>query len=229
MDSLTIETVLVARTYLYRLFQALFGADPTREVLDLFFSDTTEQALDCFGGADAEEYDEAVSGLREHAAAYGADPEGFLAAAERDYMHQFVGPHDLKAPPWGCVYLTNERILFQESTLKVREAYRSENMLPTQYPHVSDDHIAIELDFMAKLSVKCHGAFTAQDEDGYRRLIETQRSFLQEHMVTWTAKYAAKLTEAAPDSLYARLGEVCDSYLRIDAEVLGELEEVGCR
>ncbi len=133
----------------------------------------------------------------------------------------------MKAPPWECVYLTNERVLFQESTLKVREAYRSENMLPTQYPHVSDDHIAIELDFLAKLSEKTQAALSANDTAEYGRLLESQRAFLNEHLLVWVDKYATDLSEASSDSLYARIAMLCAAFLPIDVEVIGELLDRG--
>ena len=159
MDDIIVKTALVARTYLYRVFQAVFGDDPTEEVLAALFSDTTDQAVECFEAVDSIDFAKALALFAACRKGYAEDPAGYLEEAKQDYMHVLVGPEDLKAPPWECVYLTNERVLFQEATLKVREAYRSENMLPSQYPRVSDDHLAIELDFMVKLSEKTQKAF----------------------------------------------------------------------
>lgn len=225
MDDITIKTALVARTYLYRIFQMTLGDDPTEELLSTMFSDTTKEALDCFGGAESDVYARACADLGRCGAAYEQDRASYLEKAKRDYMHVLVGPHELKAPPWECVYLTNERVLFQEATLKVREAYRGENMLPSQYPHVSDDHIAIELDFMVKLSEKVQAAFEAGDTAEYRRLLEVQRAFLTEHPLAWIDRYAADLGEDAPGSLYSCIGMLCAAFLPIDVEVIGELLE----
>lgn len=227
MDDIIVKTALIARTYLYRMFQMVFGDEPTEELLAALFSDTTGEALDCFKGGDSPAFGEALALFAKSGEAYKGDPAGYLEAAERDYMHVLVGPQDLKAPPWECVYLTNERVLFQEATLKVREAYRSENMLPSQYPRVSDDHIAIELDFMAKLSEKAQGAFDGGDTREYRRLLEAQRSFVRDHPMRWVASYAADVSDAAPGSLYECAGALCAAFLPADAEVLGELLDEG--
>lgn len=227
MDDITIQTVLVARNYLYRALQAVLGEDPTEGMLSVLFSETTDMALECFAGAESGAYAAARAGLQRCREACEGDRGAYLEAAKRDYMHVLVGPHELKAPPWECVYLTNERVLFQEATLKVREAYRSENMLPTQYPHVSDDHIAIELDFMVKLSAKCQAAFEAGEAGEYRRLLETQRGFLKEHLLVWVERYADDLAEDAPGSLYACVGKLCAAFLPLDFELAGELLALG--
>ena len=50
-------------------------------------------------------------------------------------MHVLVGPHELKARAVGVrVPHERARVLFQEATLKVREAYRSENMTSHAVP-----------------------------------------------------------------------------------------------
>lgn len=224
MNTLTIRTALIARTYLYRITQMLLGEEPTRELLDVLFSDTTKEALSCFERAEHEPLAQVMATFSGCKSTYESDRTSFLKVAQRDYMHALVGPEDLKAPPWECVYLTGERILFQEATLKVREAYRSENMLPTQYPHVSDDHIAIELDFMGKLSVKCQEAFEVQDATEFRRLLGVQSAFLREHLLKWVTKYTNDLGATVPNSLYAYVGTLCAAFLHSDAELLEELE-----
>ena len=225
MEDIMVQTALAARVYLYRMFQAVFGDDPTEELLAIVFSDTTNEATTCFDGADADEYRAAVSSLAKCRGAFEANRAEYLEAAKRDYTHLLVGPEDLKAPPWECVHLTNERVLFQEATLKVREAYRSENMLPSGYPHVSDDHIAIELDFIAKLSEKARQAFDVGDVEEYRRLLEAQRTFVNEHPAKWAKKYAEALEDAAFGSLYSCMGALCAAFLPLDVEVIGELLE----
>ena len=122
MDDIIVKTALVARTYLYRVFQAVFGDDPTEEVLAALFSDTTDQAVECFEAVDSIDFAKALALFAACRKGYAEDPAGYLEEAKQDYMHVLVGPEDLKAPPWECVYLTNERVLFQEATLKVREA-----------------------------------------------------------------------------------------------------------
>ncbi|WP_139651235.1 TorD/DmsD family molecular chaperone [Raoultibacter phocaeensis] len=223
MEATVWDVVFVARMYLYRAFQTVFGDEPTEALLETLFSDVTDDALDCFRGAESGALESAICDLGELKNRFERDKAGFLERAKRDFAHVLVGPHELKAPPWECVYLTKERVLFQEATLKVREAYRSENMLPSQYPRVSDDHIAIELDFMAKLSEKSCTALEAKDREECQRLLAVQRSFVREHLLAWVSAYAADVAEDAPGSLYACAGSLMAAFLPVDDQVLGEL------
>lgn len=225
MDSEEIQTVLLARTYFYQVCQVVFGDDPSEELLDAFFSEATEDAFSLFTSVEPEKCAAALAAYEECKAACAADRAAFLEKAQRDYMHQLIGPNELKAPPWECVYISKERMLFQESTLRVRQYYRSEGFLPTQYPHVSDDHIAIELDFMAKLGKKSEEALTAGEDAEYKRLLGSQRTFLTTHLLKWVADYAADLAKEAPGSLYACAAAMCAAVLPIDADLLGELGE----
>lgn len=225
-NDMVVETTLVARTYAYRMFQMFFGDEPSNEMFAAVFSESAIEALEFFAQFDSDAYRVALGKFKECATAYKADGDAYLEQAKLDYMHLLIGPGELACAPWECVYVTNERVLFQESTLKVREAYRKENMLPTQYPHVSDDHIAIELDFLAKLSAKAQSAFDEGSAAEYARLLESQRAFLADHVLVWVGRYAADLAHAAADSLYARTAALCASFASIDAEVIGELLEV---
>ncbi|MCB8816455.1 molecular chaperone TorD family protein [Desulfosporosinus shakirovi] len=71
-----------------------------------------------------------------------------------EYTRLFIGPTKLPVPPWESVYVSKERLLFQESSLKVRQrqCYLNYNFLPAKYRSEADDHIALELDFMYNLS-----------------------------------------------------------------------------
>lgn len=225
MNTTTIETALLARTYLYQITQMLFGDEPTEQLIDTLFSEATDEALDLFASSEASAFQEALDAFRSCKTAHESNHAAFAQKATRDYMRLLVGPENLKAPPWECVYRTNERVLFQESTLEVRQTYRSERMLPTNYPHVSDDHIAIELDFMNKLSIACHASLRSDDLQEYRRLLGAQRTFLEDHLAWWAPKYADDLDEAAPASLYACAGKLVAALCAVDQDLLVELEQ----
>lgn len=225
MDELTIKTALVARTYIYRLAQMLFGSEPSIELLNQLFSEVTDEALSLYEAGDTSgALRQAHEGIQKLGRTYTNNPTRFLETAQRDYAHLLVGPEDLKAPPWECVYRTKERVLFQEVTLKVREAYRAQNMLPSRYPHVSDDHVAIELDFMGKLAAKAQDAFDAGDCAECLRLLGAQRAFLVDHLMAWTPAYATDVADAAPNSLYACAGALCAAVLPLDRDLIEELE-----
>jgi TorA maturation chaperone TorD len=97
--------------------------------------------------------DEEENGIRVYQAlladlkrAVALEAEAVLARLKSEYTALMIGPAKLPAPPWESAYLTRERIIFQESTLKVRRAYQKYQFLPANYPYEADDHLALELD-----------------------------------------------------------------------------------
>jgi TorA maturation chaperone TorD len=124
------------------------------------------------------------------------------------------------------VYVTKKRILFQESTLEVREAYRKEGFLPGGYPRVSDDHISLELDFMNLLAEECRNRCELEDLPEYHRLLEVQLEFLTKHLLKWVPNYVSDLDKAAPESLYSTLAHLIVAFVRFDRQTLVELMEL---
>ena len=80
------------------------------------------------------------------------DAEGLTDEARSDYTRLFVGPGKVLAPPWGSVYLNHDRLLFDENTLVVRQFYERFGMKIKEKYKEPDDHIGIELEFLAHLA-----------------------------------------------------------------------------
>lgn len=195
-DGLSIA--LTGRTYLYSIFHSLLGFEPTNETLAAWSNETTEQALGLF--LPIERPAEMVD--REAESAFQQDREDPLDQVKNEYTRLFVGPSDLVAPPWESVYMTSERLLFQESTLAVRDAYRSEGFIPAEYPHVADDHIALELDFMARLALRAQDAYERKNESEAVAALKSSESFLSEHLLQWVPLYLAGIRRAANARFY---------------------------
>ncbi len=224
MDDNEIRTTLLVRSYIYQLGQRLLGDKPGKELFDVVFSEATASLGEFFVEPAAKPVATALQGLLQQGSTYAEDKAAFIVTAERDYNEQFVGPHALKAPPWECVYRTGERILFQAQTLAVREAYRSENLLPAEYPHVPDDFIAIELDFMAKLAGRTELAYNAGDFVEVKRLLVSQKSFLDEHLSLWIGDYVDDLVAVVPSSVYAATALLCKTFVSYDAQLIRETD-----
>lgn len=207
----SMELLLSNRRFLYTLLARAFASEPDGALLGVVMDEHT-------GDECALLDDEDGSGRRlwrmlaDEAAADGDD------RLRSEYTRLFLGPEKLIAPPWESVYVSGEPLLFQESTLAVREAYRRSGYASAGYPREADDHVAIELDFMAALATK-----TCEAEDD-RDALEEQRSFLEEHLLVWIESFAERLGSCDTVSgfypLFARLAVlVC----RRDAGVLEEL------
>lgn len=188
------------------LFQSLFGNEPSEEQFAALDIEIARAAFDeLFAGEKADAVVGFLSALKV------AEPNDDL---KREYTRLFVGPDKLKAAPWESVYLSGDRMIFQESTLKVRNHYRSQGFIPELYPKVADDHIALELDYLAKLAERA----TGRDLES----MQASKAFLEEHVLAWTPDYATDL-EQQTGRLYPQSAMPFLSFVKRDVELLSGL------
>jgi len=136
-----------------------------------------------------------------------------------------VGPGKLVAYPWESVYTGSEKLLFQESTLRVRQFYRKYGYLPQAYPHVADDHISLELHFMAKLSQRALEAFQQNDLQSVRNLLEGQKIFMKYHLLNWIPQYAENMKMSKTSHMYPQFALATDAFIKVDNQFIEEAVE----
>lgn len=142
------------------------------------------------------------------------------------YTKHFEGPGHLPAPPWESVYLNGEDLLFQESTLDVRNDYRSASYEAAGYPKEADDHIAIELGFMAALSQDAVAAYESGDVERAKALLSRQLMFLGKHLNIWLPKYVERMEESEKpkaDGLYLAISRLVADVCYHDGRAIEEL------
>jgi TorA maturation chaperone TorD len=217
------EVVLAARHYLYVLFQNLLGNEPspeqlaaidafiTRDALAIMEEDATQPSSNPPASVDAAFLDDLET--------YRDDP----APLKSEYTRLFLGPNKLVAPPWESVYIGKERTLFTVVTLNVREFYRSQGFLPAEYPHVADDHIALELDFLANVGNKAIEALAAGDNDAVRNRLEASAKFLDDHLLKWVGDYEKDLVEKGKSIFYVKVVQAAVAFARQDRQLLDRL------
>ena len=77
---------------------------------------------------------------------------GQLGTLTWDFNRLFVGPGEMLAAPWESVYRSKTKLTFQESTLQVRELYERFGVQAPAMHREPDDHLGLELAFVATLS-----------------------------------------------------------------------------
>lgn len=188
----TLIAALANRSFVYAYLWRAFAAAPDQEFFDLAVKDTT--LIECLVLAGEES---PVLSEQKAVAAFIREVPNALEIAQRDYVKLFIGPGKLPAPPWESVYATGKDVLFQESTIEVRKAYRSAGYQATGYPHEADDHLAIELGFMQRLSDDSQAACEQNDIERLRLLISQQILFLEEHLCVWLPQFCERLSSDA--------------------------------
>jgi len=202
---------LAARQYAYAVFQRLLGDRPTEELLNALDLDVLTEALEIVGVDEP-----AVATL---CALLEAAP-GQLAELDDEYARVFVGPKALPAPPWESVYAGKRRLIMTEDTLAVRNAYRAQGFEPALGRRVPDDHIAIELDFMANLALRAFEAAQQGKAVECAEALDASRAFLAEHLTQWTGDFIADLEAHAESAFYAGVAQAASTFCAADLKAL---------
>ena len=168
---------------------------------------------------------EVVGALPDAGAKVDALVEQLLAAPDDldriadDYARIFVGPAALPAPPWESVYRDNKRLLMTATTLSVREYYRAYGYEAKQRFHVPDDHLAIELDFLASLAQEALDACAAGNEEDAQHLFEAGSTFASTHLARWVGGFATDLRDHDGSRFYCAIADALAIFVSADIEV----------
>lgn len=228
MNETAIE-YLSARRYVYLALQRLLGTDPTPELLAALDVPVLREALEIILAGQSEEGAGALPAEAEEAlarieaageAAVGA--EG-LDELQSEYAHCFVGPADLPAPPFESVHTDRRRTLLTETTLKVRRTYQASGFEPELCRRVPDDHVALELDFMAELGSRALACALEGNDATAREYLKTSRKFLDDHLGVWAPKFARAMEEKANAPFYGKLASCAALFAAADQERLAEM------
>jgi len=131
-----------------------------------------------------------------------------------DHRDLFEGPDHVLACPYESVYLSDEHLTFEQQTLEVRAFY---NRFGVQAPSLGkepDDHIGLELSFIAHLCVLGLDAIDASDEDAQNAMIASVGDFLEQHLLRWVDDCLDRVVEHATTDFYRGLGHLTRGTVR---------------
>lgn len=212
-----VEVLLSNRRFLYTFIGRAFASEPDDDLIDFILDSHTKHECSLLDGKEGE--GQALWDILASAAS-----ESKCARLRHEYTKLFIGPEKLPAPPWESVYVSGEPLIFQESTLAVRQAYRNAGFQTAGYPHVADDHIAIEFDFMAQLSAQLCTAQERGETQSMKEFLNIQAAFLDEHLGRWIDTFAQRLTEYDGISgFYSGFAQLAALVCQRDRDVVREL------
>ncbi len=143
-----------------------------------------------------------------------------------DYTRLFIGPGTVLTPPWESVFFSEERLTFQESTLRVREWYRRFGLEMKKLHSEPDDHIGLELEFLAHLA-KLGAAASQETGEAPGELLDAQKSFLTEHVLTWAPVLCGQVRDQARSNFYRGIALMTRGVLKQAALVLDVRDSKG--
>jgi anaerobic sulfite reductase subunit A len=212
-----LEVLLANRENLYRLMARLYRVEVDAVLLD-------GMAELRFPIADKD--DEMAAGGRMLESWLQRPKSGLLTALAVDYARVFLGAgiaDGIVAYPYASVYTSPERLIMQDARDKVVSAYRAEGLDKSDAMAVPEDHIALELEFMAHLCQETRRAVDAEDRAAVSTCLQQQTSFLTQHLLNWVPAFCADIQACADTDFYKGLAKFTNGYLRMDLAILADL------
>lgn len=139
---------------------------------------------------------------------------------EFEYNRLFVGPARLIAPPYESVYRTTEHLVMGETMFDVKRAYQEIDMEIRNTLREPEDHIAIELEYLAELQKRSLIALEEYSICELRRLINLEAAFLGDHLLNWVPEFCQKTKEGSRMDFFKALAEVLVLLIKKDYEIL---------
>ncbi|MDR2400489.1 MAG: molecular chaperone TorD family protein [Deferribacteraceae bacterium] len=144
-----------------------------------------------------------------------------------DYARIFLGAgiaeKELISAPYESVYTSPERLIMQDARDKVLKIYRENGVDKVQGFDVPEDHLAIELEFMAYLCSETKKACEAGNLPEIDRLICIQKDFIKEHLLNWTPKLFYEVKQFSQTDFYRGVAEITESFLNTDKYLLDDI------
>ncbi|MGB5964055.1 MAG: molecular chaperone TorD family protein [Sulfurimonadaceae bacterium] len=87
---------------------------------------------------------------------------------------------------------------------------------------VSSDHIGVELEFMHHLCEAQIKAMEEEDAESVQHLLETQKEFLNKHLLSWAPMYLINMKYESRTPLYYDAAEMALEFMLSDNELVNE-------
>ncbi|WP_176489688.1 TorD/DmsD family molecular chaperone [Mobilicoccus massiliensis] len=135
------------------------------------------------------------------------------ARIRADHTALFVGPGAMKAAPYESVHTSREGLLFEPETLDVRGWYRHYGLSAPRLGREPDDHVGLELEFVATLA----GWAAEADDEGDRAsasvFADGIRGFVTAHLLSWGPPFCDLVATQAGTDFYRGVAELTRGFL----------------
>lgn len=153
----------------------------------------------------------------------GADLKAVESELAAEYAGLFLSAGKHPVYPYESVYTSQEHLVMQKARDEVVAIYRQEGLSRSEALHEPEDHIAIELEFMARLCQKSVEALEAGDRAACVAHLGKQRAFLIQHLLVWAPAFADDVERAAESDLYRGVARLSKDFLAEEQETIAAL------
>ncbi len=143
-----------------------------------------------------------------------------------DYVRAFIGSGNTgysAAYPFESVYTSPKRLLMQDARDDVLDLYHAAGLEKRDDWKDSEDHIALELEYMQILGERAANAYDHRNDAECQRNLLCQKHFLEDHLYAWYPMMASDMEKFPKTLFYQGLGKLTHGFLRSDLDLLQEL------
>ena len=142
--------------------------------------------------------------------------EAFCQDLRQDYAFLFYMVSVSKASPFESVYRTDDATMFGPTTLEVRHEYERFGLKLSASDSQPDDHLGIELAFLAELFARALDGDDAQAST----CLEAAWRFMHEHVLVFSDGYLGQVAEVARTDFYRDAARLIAASIHETADVL---------
>jgi TorA maturation chaperone TorD len=150
----------------------------------------------------------------------GADEEVVIGDLARHYAFIFLGVGPENVALCESAYRNEGGLLFQNAYFDILEKYREVGLGKREDFPEPEDHLSLELAYIAHLSRRTISSIEAGKEEEAQKYYQYQRNFLKDHLLPWIPLFAKGLSEISPVPFYKALAYLLEGYIKIDFELL---------
>jgi TorA maturation chaperone TorD len=150
----------------------------------------------------------------------GDEEEGVLVDLARHYAFLFLGVGSENVALCESAYRNERGLLFQNAYFDILEKYREMGLGKRENFPEPEDHLSLELAYMAHLSHRSIATVETGKEDEVEKYCQYQINFLKEHLLPWIPTFTRSLREISPSTFYKALACLLEGYIKIDLEFL---------
>jgi TorA maturation chaperone TorD len=162
-----------------------------------------------------------------------------------DHSATLLGMSAKPVSPFESVYTSSVHLMMQDARDEVRAAYRAQGCAKDDAYHMPDDHVSLELDFMATLAGRTERALRTIAEEGQtarqdneqtveraeqaeqaaNEALGAQLAFVDKHLSAWIPQLCDALERQASTDLYRGAAQMLRNLVRDDAQLLHGLSQ----
>ncbi len=147
---------------------------------------------------------------------YAKDKGAFLQGLAAEYASLFlnVGPKPVYLAE--SVYLGKNHLLYEDpyfDAVRIYQIYGFKKRASFREP---EDHVSVELEFMAHLCDLTALSLEQGREDYAAGYLKNQKEFLETHLARWMPELVKKMRWASKNDFYLAMASLLDGFMTID-------------